>query len=331
MDADPKSSICLGAAVAALLAHTAAALADAAEAAAAEPEASAGEAPHLVVPPAVPPAPTGPGMPSWSRKYTTAGAAGTGPRAVRGARYGERGAHAPKPTVRVTAVAAAAALLTVLTATAAQSPDGFGSLTAMFVPQAGASTTGGSAGTGATEAPGGGAAAVGAPQPLARIEASARKPIGQPGWNRRVRLTHQQAVPGQRCAGRGRRGQRPGHRRRSCREAGLRVRRGRNRDRHRSRGSHRGPRTAVEHPEACPDGSCPHQHRTPNYRHTHGNSAGNRLANTHVPGLCFAGYHCPANAWVRRRRHRSGHVAAHHRGSDLHRPAHHHGCSGTNG
>ncbi|WP_188570369.1 Hsp70 family protein [Arthrobacter liuii] len=183
VDADPKSSICLGAAVAALLAHTAAARAEteAVEAPVAGTEAAAKAAAAAVVPSEVPPAPGIPGRPSWSRKYPTAAGSGTGPGATRGARHGERGAHAPKPTVRVTAVAAAAAVLTVLTATAAQSPDGFGSLTAMFVPQAGASTTGGSSGTGGTEAPpgGGGAAAVAAPQPLAGIEASARKPIAQ--------------------------------------------------------------------------------------------------------------------------------------------------------
>ncbi|MBT2565404.1 Hsp70 family protein [Arthrobacter sp. ISL-85] len=185
VDADPKSSICLGAAVAARLAHAAAALAEAenaeteARTEAAETEAAAGAPPPAVVASALPPAPIAPGLPSWSRKYATAAGAGAGSGAARGANRGERGAHAPKPTVRVTAVAAAAALLTVLTATAAQSPDGFGSLTAMFVPQAGAST-GESPGTGATESPdGGGAAAIGAPQPLARIEASVRKPIGQ--------------------------------------------------------------------------------------------------------------------------------------------------------
>ncbi|WP_369693190.1 Hsp70 family protein [Arthrobacter sp. DNA4] len=157
VDADPKSSICLGAAVAALLAHAAAHAETAAlETEAAGIETSAAGAPPAVVPSAVPPAPSGPGLPSWSRKYTTTAGAGAGHGTVQTARRGERGAHAPKPTVRVTAVAAAAALLTVLTATAAQSPDGFGSLTAMFVPQAGASTGGGSAGAGGAEAPGGG-------------------------------------------------------------------------------------------------------------------------------------------------------------------------------
>ncbi|KRE92022.1 Hsp70 family protein [Arthrobacter sp. Soil764] len=181
VDADPKSSICLGAAVAAVLAHAAAAAeAEAAESQAAATETEAAEAPPAVVLSDVPPAPTGPGLPSWSRKYTTAAGAPAGPGTVRGARHG--GAHAPKPTVRVTAVAAAAAVLTVLTATAAQSPDGFGSLTAMFVPQAGASTTGGSIGADAAAADTGAGAgeattATGVPAPFAGIEASARKPL----------------------------------------------------------------------------------------------------------------------------------------------------------
>lgn len=189
VDADPKSSICLGAAVAALLAHTAAAeaaaLADA-EAAEAEsalagaalPGAEAAEARAAVVPSDAPPGLDHPGRPSWSRKYSTAG--GAIAVASRSALHGKGGAHAPKPTVRVAAVAAAAAVLTVLTATAAQSPDGFGSLTAMFVPQAGASTTGGSTGGEVTEAPAPGeAAAAAAPQPLTGIEASATKPLSQ--------------------------------------------------------------------------------------------------------------------------------------------------------
>ncbi|MEO5315346.1 Hsp70 family protein [Pseudarthrobacter sp. CC12] len=206
VDADPKSSICLGAAVAALLAHTAAALEAAAPAGteakktlAAGTDARSEGAPAVVVPPAVPPAPTGPAMPSWSRKYATAGA-GPGQGAGRREWHGGRGAHAPKPTVRITAVAAAAALLTVLTATAAQSPDGFGSLTAMFVPQAGASTEGGSTGQ---ATPGAGATpTVDAPQPLAGIEASVRKPIGQvPGLDVSASPTTRQASGGELAVG----------------------------------------------------------------------------------------------------------------------------------
>lgn len=174
VDADPKSSICLGAAVAAVLARNAAEDVSAPAATApAETGTVAEEAPNGVLPLA----PHAAGMPSWSRKYATAADAPRRPGSRRAARFGEKGgAHAPKPTVRVTAVAAAAAILTVLTATAAQSPDGFGNMTAMFVPRAGASTTGGSAGTGGTETPGGGgASALVAPQPLAGVEASTKR------------------------------------------------------------------------------------------------------------------------------------------------------------
>ncbi|WP_436976210.1 Hsp70 family protein [Pseudarthrobacter phenanthrenivorans] len=187
VDADPKSAICLGAAVAAVLAHHAAAEA----AAPARSEAGADEALAAVVPAVVPPAPPAAGRPSWSRKYTLVAGAPAGP-ALRGPQRRRRGAHAPAPTVRVTAVAAAAALLTVLTATAAQSPDGFGSLTAMFVPQAGASTTGGS---GAADTGGGGATAPDSPQPLAGVEASARKPLAQgPGLSASALPTSGQAA-----------------------------------------------------------------------------------------------------------------------------------------
>ena len=217
VDADPKSSICLGAAVAALLAHTAAAEAAAlAEAGAAKAEpapieaASTGAAPAALAADAVeaavassdaPPGPDSSSRPSWSRKYSTAGGAIAGP--SRSALHGKGGAHAPKPTVRVTAVAAAAAVLTVLTATAAQSPDGFGNLTAMFVPQAGASTTGGSSGGGGTEAPGPGAAAAAVvPQPLAGIEASARKPFtGEPAPTASAPPAGKQATGGDAAGG----------------------------------------------------------------------------------------------------------------------------------
>ncbi|SEP90588.1 Hsp70 family protein [Arthrobacter sp. OV608] len=129
VDADPKSSICLGAALSAVLAR---AEAESRAAVAALPAGAARTAVGLT-----------PGTSahaasrhaSWSRKGTTAGGAVAGvvaPAHVHG------GAHAPKPTVRVTAIAAAAALVSVLTATTAQSPAGFTDLTAIFVPKAGA-------------------------------------------------------------------------------------------------------------------------------------------------------------------------------------------------
>lgn len=180
VDADPKSSICLGAAVAAALAHSADATA---LAAASGPVAEAAGVPAGVVPvPAAPGVSGAPVRPSWSRRHATTAEALVGTGRLPGARGGRRGAHAPRPTVRVTAVAAAAAILTVLTATAAQSPDGLGNLTAMFVPQAGADTgasgPGAATGPAGTEAPGAGGTAVAViPQPLAGIEAVAKKPL----------------------------------------------------------------------------------------------------------------------------------------------------------
>ncbi|WP_285319526.1 Hsp70 family protein [Pseudarthrobacter sp. lyk4-40-TYG-27] len=180
VDADPKSSICLGAAVAAVLAHAAAAPA---LAAASGPVAAAAGGPAAVVPvPAAPSVSGAPVRPSWSRQHATTAGALVGTGRLTGVRGGRRGAHAPKPTVRVTAVAAAAAILTVLTATTAQSPAGLGNLTSIFVPQAGADTgasgPGTATGPAGTEAPGTGGAAVAVnPQPLVGIEAVAKKPL----------------------------------------------------------------------------------------------------------------------------------------------------------
>lgn len=169
VDADPKSSICLGAAVSAVLAQP-----ESAPAAAAEPDAEAtapdpaAEGGHMPVRPA-----------SWSRKGPAAGAA-----AAHGPGHGHHGgAHAPKPTVRLTAIAAAAAMLTVLTATAAQSPEGLNNLASIFQPGAeaapGAKSDGGS-GTG--DGTGGAAAGAGdAAAPLAGIEAGVKKPAPPQG------------------------------------------------------------------------------------------------------------------------------------------------------
>ncbi|SDX39798.1 Hsp70 protein [Arthrobacter sp. cf158] len=114
VDADPKSSICLGAAVAGLP-STGAAGVDAAEAGAASVTAASAtaalERPHLVRN-----APTLTGLKAASAKA---------------------GKHAPRPRVRMAAAAAAAATaLTIVTATAAQSPDGAGLLATMFGNQA---------------------------------------------------------------------------------------------------------------------------------------------------------------------------------------------------
>lgn len=181
VDADPKSSICLGAVVSAVLAQPAGAQ-PAAEPAAAESVGAAGpDTGDLQAPPR---------LASWSRKSTTA----AGAVAAHGPGHPHHGgAHAPKPTVRLTAVAAAAALLTVLTATAAQSPEGFGNLTAMFVPQAGAAAPEGKAGTGtggtASGAGGTGAGAPGQSQaPLAGIEAGVDRAANKAAANKKAGL-----------------------------------------------------------------------------------------------------------------------------------------------
>ena len=163
VDADPKSSICLGAAVSAMLAR-------------AEAQAAAGEAPTEAVP-----SPEVSGHvahhASWSRKGTATGGA-LSAAAAHG--HGHGGAHAPKPTVRLTAIAAAAALVTVLTATAAQSPAGLSELTAIFAPgEAGAAADEGPAAADAGGSGGGGGGA-GAPAaaagvPLTGIEAGVNK------------------------------------------------------------------------------------------------------------------------------------------------------------
>lgn len=170
VDADPKSSICLGAAVSAVLAQPEAApAAAAAGGAAAEADGTAvapssgedasedGHAPVRLA--------------SWSRKTPAAPAAGHGPG------HGHHGgAHAPKPTVRLTAIAAAAALFTVLTATAAQSPEGFSNLTSVFMPDAEAAPEAGGSGGGGNGAGGPAAGAPGdASAPLAGIEAGVNK------------------------------------------------------------------------------------------------------------------------------------------------------------
>ncbi|WP_050053891.1 Hsp70 family protein [Pseudarthrobacter siccitolerans] len=167
VDADPKSSICLGAAVSAVLAR-------------AEAQAAAGETPTEAVP-----SPEVSGHvahhASWSRKGTATGGALSAAAAAAAHGHGHGGAHAPKPTVRLTAIAAAAALVTVLTATAAQSPAGLSELTAIFAPgEAGAAADEGPAAADAGGSGGGGGgagapAAAAAGVPLAGIEAGVNK------------------------------------------------------------------------------------------------------------------------------------------------------------
>lgn len=178
VDADPKSSICMGAAVSAVLARAEVSndkeRVAAAEAAPVGADVTAvgllaGAAGHLRNRRA-----------SWSRKGGTEASPATGAGPGHGHGHNHGGAHAPKPTVRLTAIATAATLFTVLTATAAQSPEGFNSLTSMFVPEAdaapdaGAVSDGGGGGGGGA---GAGAAAAGAP--VAGIEAGLNK-LAQP-------------------------------------------------------------------------------------------------------------------------------------------------------
>ncbi len=137
VDADPKSSICLGAAVSAVLSRAAAERA----------AAPVSEAPQLPAPASgEEPLYTGghvpPRMGSWSRKGTTA--AGAFAALAHGPGHGHGGAHAPKPRVRLTAIAAAAAVFTVLSATAAHSPGNFSDLASVFVPKADADAGSGS-------------------------------------------------------------------------------------------------------------------------------------------------------------------------------------------
>ncbi|ACL41048.1 Heat shock protein 70 [Pseudarthrobacter chlorophenolicus A6] len=170
VDADPKSSICLGAAVSAVLSRAAAERA----------AAPATDAPQLPVPASGDEGLDAGGhvparLASWSRKGTTA----AGAFAALGHGHGHGGAHAPKPTVRLTAIAAAAALFTVLTATAAQSPGGLSDLTSVFVPQAGADSGPPAQAGGAGSVTGGGgpaaAGTAGDAQPLAGIDAGVQK------------------------------------------------------------------------------------------------------------------------------------------------------------
>jgi molecular chaperone DnaK len=217
VDADPKSSICLGAAVAALRAGPAvgAETVSGPSKAPATGTVSAGVAAAVAaLDPAAKAAVTNvephgdSRRASWSRKSGAAfgslagtGANGVGARGHSGAHSGHHagsdaagakaGQHSPRPTVRLTAVATAAALFTVLTATAAQSPEGLGSLTAMFAPQEAAKdSSAAAAGPGSPaqgDAPQGGgsqggaaAGAAGAQAPMRGIEASAKKNTDKP-------------------------------------------------------------------------------------------------------------------------------------------------------
>jgi molecular chaperone DnaK len=177
VDADPKSSICLGAAVSAVLAR-----AEVPEAEEPTPEAAPGRDPAeagLTAVGILAGADHKPGRrASWSRKGATVAGSVAGP--AHG--HGHGGAHAPKPTVRLTAIAAAAALVSVLTATAAQSPGGLSSLTSILGQQAEAApgTDSAPGGIGGGSGPGQGAAAAGG-APVAGIEAGVDRKAASAG------------------------------------------------------------------------------------------------------------------------------------------------------
>jgi molecular chaperone DnaK len=202
VDVDPKSSICLGAAVGALRARpdltaqpnvtaqpdaavvllkTVGHLAAAIHGDAVQGGTVQGDAVQAAVHDASRRA-------SWSRKPggafgSLAGASAAGaaagakghPGVHAGTHAPHAGVHGTRPTARLTAVAAVAALFTVFSATAAQSPGGLESLTAMSAP-GGAGAGGGGAGGGGAAAGEAGAAL----EPSAGIEATAKKPANTP-------------------------------------------------------------------------------------------------------------------------------------------------------
>ncbi|AFR30305.1 Hsp70 family protein [Arthrobacter sp. Rue61a] len=173
VDADPKSSICLGAAVAGLRSSGAGAVDAAAGAptlASASKDSVAGGRPHV------------PGrVPAFSH-----------PKAA----SAKPGRHAPRPRVRMAAAAAAAATaLTIATATAAQSPEGTGLLATVFGNQAadvmrdGGAQASGAQASGAQGGSAAGGAAGSAPVmggPAAGLEASAKAGVTRAGSNGRA-------------------------------------------------------------------------------------------------------------------------------------------------
>ena len=166
VDADPKSSICLGAAVAGLGTATAADL-EAAEAEAAPATVMEGRGVAKRAKTARPPV-------AGSRPHLGAVKAAVAP----------GGAHRSHVRLAAAAVAAATAL-TIATATAAQSPEGSGILASMFGNQAADVMRGDGSPVAAAQANGGGGAAPGAApavgSPTAGLEASARAGVTRAG------------------------------------------------------------------------------------------------------------------------------------------------------
>ncbi|WP_024817911.1 Hsp70 family protein [Arthrobacter sp. 31Y] len=176
VDADPKSSICFGAAVAGLRSYGA----DAVDAAAASASAASALAPGSEKATAA--AVLGrPHVPGGAPAFSHLKAASAKP-----------GRHAPRTRVRMAAAAAAAAAaLTIATATAAQSPDGSGLLATMFGNQAAdvmrdggaqaAGAHGGGAGGGGAAGTAGSSPVVGGP--ATGLEASAKAGVTRAGSN----------------------------------------------------------------------------------------------------------------------------------------------------
>ncbi|MFW0773107.1 Hsp70 family protein, partial [Paenarthrobacter nitroguajacolicus] len=182
VDADPKSSICLGAAVAGLRSNGMGAVDAVAIAAAAT------TAPVAVSGSAEPSATAAPGRPHVPNRAPVSShlkAASANP-----------GHHKPRPRVRMAAAAAAAAtVLTIATATAAQTPEGTGLLATVFGNQAADAMRDGGAKASVAKASGaqgnnsaGGAAGstpvVGGP--AAGLEASAKAGVTRAGSNGRA-------------------------------------------------------------------------------------------------------------------------------------------------
>ncbi|VXC63385.1 Chaperone protein DnaK [Arthrobacter sp. 9V] len=188
VDADPKSSICLGATVAGLRSQGAEAVdAAAASASAASASAASALAGSAVAGSAGASAPVATGRPHVPGRAPALSNLKTGPSTP--------GRHAPRPRVRMAAAAAVAATaLTIATATAAQSPNGPGLLATMFGNQAadvmrdGGAEAGGAQASGAQGNIAGGAAGstpvLGGP--AGGLEASAKAGVTRAGSNGRA-------------------------------------------------------------------------------------------------------------------------------------------------
>ncbi|WP_017199146.1 Hsp70 family protein [Arthrobacter sp. M2012083] len=194
VDADPKSSICLGAAVAGLRPSGAGSVD--AEAAATAASAAANLS-----------------LESIAREKSADSSLGR-PHAPSRAPFSHHqastvkpGRHAPRPRVRMAAAAAAAATaLTIATATAAQSPEGTGLLATVFGNQAADVMRDGGAQASGAQASGAGGAAGSSPViggPAAGLEASVKAGVTRAGSNGRAPARLNTTNPGATNAGKG--------------------------------------------------------------------------------------------------------------------------------